>query len=79
TAGKSTIDEAVSSGTPIIAIPIKNHVEQERNAAELGFTFEDRSKLGALIPKLLGRRNPPAHYSGAQRISEFLASLLSRT
>jgi UDP-N-acetylglucosamine--N-acetylmuramyl-(pentapeptide) pyrophosphoryl-undecaprenol N-acetylglucosamine transferase len=76
TAGKSTIDESASSGTPIIAIPIKNHVEQERNAAELGFTFDDRDRLEELIPKFLGKRNEPAHYAGAQRTADYLASLL---
>ncbi len=76
TAGKSTIDEAVSSGTPIIAIPIKNHVEQERNAAELGFTFGDLERLAELIAKLLGKRREPAHYAGAQRTADYLASLL---
>jgi len=76
TAGKSTIDEAVSSGTPIIAIPIKNHVEQERNAAELGFTFGDLGRLEELIPKLMGKRSEPAHYAGAQRTADYLASLM---
>ena len=32
TAGKSTIDEAVSYGSPLIVIPIRHHSEQERNA-----------------------------------------------
>ena len=76
TAGKSTIDESASSGTPMIAIPIKNHVEQERNAAELGFAFGDKDRLEELIPKFLGRRSPPAHYPGAQRTADYLASLL---
>ncbi len=79
TAGKSTIDEAVSSGTPIIAIPIKNHAEQERNAAELGFNPADLDRLEGLIPNLLGKRSPPAHYEGAQRTAEYLASLLPRS
>ena len=76
TAGKSTIDECVSSGTPIIAIPIKNHVEQERNAAELGFSFGDLDRLEELIPRLLGKRSAPALYAGAQRTADYLASLL---
>jgi len=76
TAGKSTIDECVSSGTPMIAIPIKNHVEQERNAAELGFAFGDLDRLDQLIPKLLGKRSEPANYVGAQRTADYLASLL---
>ena len=78
TAGKSTIDEAVSSGTPIIAIPIKNHAEQERNAAELGFAPGDIDRLEELIPRLMGRRTEPARYPGAGRTAEYLASLLSR-
>ena len=77
TAGKSTIDECVSSGTPIIAIPIRNHAEQERNAAELGFAFGDIERLEDLIPRLLGKRSAPAHYVGAQRTADYLASLLS--
>jgi UDP-N-acetylglucosamine--N-acetylmuramyl-(pentapeptide) pyrophosphoryl-undecaprenol N-acetylglucosamine transferase len=76
TAGKSTIDECASSGTPIIAIPIRNHAEQERNAAELGFTFGDRDRLEELIPKLMGRRSEPGRYSGARRTADYLASLL---
>jgi UDP-N-acetylglucosamine--N-acetylmuramyl-(pentapeptide) pyrophosphoryl-undecaprenol N-acetylglucosamine transferase len=76
TAGKSTIDECVSSGTPIIAIPIRNHVEQERNAAELGFSSGDLERLEELIPRLLGKRSAPARYAGAQRTADYLASLL---
>jgi UDP-N-acetylglucosamine--N-acetylmuramyl-(pentapeptide) pyrophosphoryl-undecaprenol N-acetylglucosamine transferase len=76
TAGKSTIDESASSGTPIIAIPIRNHAEQERNAAELGFTFDDRDRLAELITKFLGKRTAPGHYAGAQRTADYLTSLL---
>ena len=76
TAGKSTIDESVSSGTPIVVIPIRNHVEQERNAAELGFAFSDLGRLEELIPEHLGRRTEPAHYTGAQRTADYLASLI---
>jgi UDP-N-acetylglucosamine--N-acetylmuramyl-(pentapeptide) pyrophosphoryl-undecaprenol N-acetylglucosamine transferase len=76
TAGKSTIDESASSGTPIIAIPIKNHVEQERNAAELGFSFGDKDRLEELIPKYLGKRSVPANYAGAQKTADYLASLV---
>jgi UDP-N-acetylglucosamine--N-acetylmuramyl-(pentapeptide) pyrophosphoryl-undecaprenol N-acetylglucosamine transferase len=78
TAGKSTIDECTSSGTPLIAIPIKNHAEQERNAAELGFKFSDLERLDELMPSLLGKRTEPAHYEGAARTADFLASLLPR-
>tara|TARA_B100000809_G_scaffold37569_1_gene32872 strand:- start:129 stop:623 length:495 start_codon:yes stop_codon:yes gene_type:complete len=40
-AGKSTIDEANAYGTPGIFIPIKGHFEQEDNAREEGFVFDD--------------------------------------
>jgi UDP-N-acetylglucosamine--N-acetylmuramyl-(pentapeptide) pyrophosphoryl-undecaprenol N-acetylglucosamine transferase len=76
TAGKSTIDECVSTGTPIIAIPIRNHVEQERNASELGFSFGDLDRLEELMPKLIGKRSAPANYRGAERTADYLASLL---
>lgn len=72
TAGKSTIDEAMRFGTPMIAIPIKNHFEQERNAASLGFTFEDLARLRDLIPRFLVSRNPPRDYNGADRIAAYL-------
>jgi len=76
TAGKSTIDECASFGTPLIAIPIKNHAEQERNAAEIGFSHTDLGRLDELIPKMLGKRSQPANYSGAQRTADYLGSLL---
>jgi UDP-N-acetylglucosamine--N-acetylmuramyl-(pentapeptide) pyrophosphoryl-undecaprenol N-acetylglucosamine transferase len=75
TAGKSTIDEARSSGSPIIAIPIKNHSEQESNAAALGFRYEDITRLIDLIPKYLGRRTSPKNYTGASSIASYLAGL----
>ena len=58
TAGKSTIDEAVSSGTPIIAIPIRNHAEQERNASELGFTSGDLERMERADSQALGQEDP---------------------
>lgn len=57
-AGKSTIDEAKAYGTPGIFIPIKGHFEQEDNAKEEGFVFEDINKLDKLIlEKLEQKRN----------------------
>lgn len=79
TAGKSTIDEAHSSGTPVIAIPIKNHVEQERNAAALGFSFADLERLDELVPRYWGRRTAPARYEGAERAARYILSLLPRS
>ena len=75
TAGKSTIDEAASSGTPIIAIPIKNHTEQERNARALGFTHEDVGNMKRLIAEKLGKRTEPRNYRGAENAAVFIASL----
>jgi len=76
TAGKSTIDEAASSGTPIIAIPIRNHAEQERNASELGFGPGDIDRMEGLIRDHLGRRAEPRNYQGAAKTAELLGSLL---
>jgi UDP-N-acetylglucosamine--N-acetylmuramyl-(pentapeptide) pyrophosphoryl-undecaprenol N-acetylglucosamine transferase len=76
TAGKSTIDEAASNGTPIIAIPIKHHAEQERNASELGFSPVDVDRMEELVRKHLGTRTQPANYQGAAKTADYLASLL---
>ena len=59
-AGKSTIDESVIYGTPGIFIPIKDHFEQEDNAKEMGFDFNDIFNLEELIKKSLNTdRNEP--------------------
>ncbi len=59
-AGKSTIDESVIYGTPGIFIPIKDHFEQEDNAREMGFEFNDIFNLEELIRKSLNKdRNEP--------------------
>ncbi len=76
TAGKSTIDEAACYGTPIIAIPIRNHPEQERNAASLGFSPADLDNLERLIPAHLGQRTEPRRYGGAASVSGFIEGLL---
>ena len=54
-AGKSTIDESVVYGTPGIFIPIKDHFEQEDNAREFGFKFEDIFNLKNLIEEKLSK------------------------
>ncbi|RMW40960.1 MAG: UDP-glucuronosyltransferase [Candidatus Nitrosopelagicus sp.] len=59
-AGKSTIDESIIYGTPGIFIPIKDHFEQEDNAREMGFDFNDVFNLEELIRKSLNTdRNEP--------------------
>jgi UDP-N-acetylglucosamine--N-acetylmuramyl-(pentapeptide) pyrophosphoryl-undecaprenol N-acetylglucosamine transferase len=75
TAGKSIIDEASSYGSPIIVIPIKNHAEQERNAKALGYSYEDITKIGALISVHLGRRTEPRNYQGAENVASFVSLL----
>ena len=54
-AGKSTIDESVVYGTPGIFIPIKNHFEQEDNAKDMGFNFEDIFNLENLIEERINK------------------------
>ena len=62
TAGKSTTNEALAFGTPVIAIPPKGHAEAEANAAALGFRHEDVHRLEELIVEGLaeGRHAPRA-------------------
>ena len=75
TAGKSTIDEAAASGTPIIAIPILHHAEQERNAAALGYSSGDVSRLPELIREKFGRRQPPKRFDGEVEASRAIFSV----
>jgi UDP-N-acetylglucosamine--N-acetylmuramyl-(pentapeptide) pyrophosphoryl-undecaprenol N-acetylglucosamine transferase len=76
TAGKSTIDEAASSGVPIIVVPIRYHAEQERNARELGFSASDSARLESLIHEKLGTRTPPKHFTGESAACAAIMSLL---
>lgn len=74
TAGKSTIDEAYTYGTPIIPIPIKGHAEQERNASELNYSFDSLRILPVLILQNINRRSEPHPSRGA----EITADLVER-
>jgi UDP-N-acetylglucosamine--N-acetylmuramyl-(pentapeptide) pyrophosphoryl-undecaprenol N-acetylglucosamine transferase len=76
TAGKSTIDEAASCGTPLIVIPIRNHPEQLRNASALGFQPGDLQRLPELVASLVGKRKRPQEFQGAQRTAAIISSLL---
>lgn len=76
TAGKSTIDEASSAGTPIIVIPIRNHAEQERNAAAIGYSVESMGKLPELVREKFGKREPPQDFRGGETTSRLLLSML---
>ena len=74
-AGKSTIDEASASGTPIIAIPIENHAEQERNAAALGYSPRDLNRLGQLMAEKMGLRGAKVGSGGALNASQLILSM----
>ena len=76
TAGKSTIDEAAAAGVPIIAIPIRHHAEQVRNAAALGLTAGDADRLPELISTRMGKRVDPKKFSGVENASALILSML---
>lgn len=76
-AGKSTIDESKAYGTPGIFIPIKGHFEQEDNAREEGYSFDDIYKLDLLIPQKLESRRTPIQTDGAKRAAEIILQQLS--
>ncbi|MEX2348632.1 MAG: glycosyltransferase [Nitrosopumilaceae archaeon] len=75
-AGKSTIDESKAYGTPGIFIPIKDHFEQEENAKECGFSFEDLFRLESLIPVKLNEKRNPIIFDGAQKAANLIKTLL---
>jgi UDP-N-acetylglucosamine--N-acetylmuramyl-(pentapeptide) pyrophosphoryl-undecaprenol N-acetylglucosamine transferase len=75
-AGRSTIDEATSYGTPSIFIPIKNHFEQEENAKRYGYRFEDIDRLEDLVAeKLDEKRSEIVIRNGANRASSLILNL----
>jgi len=74
-AGKSTIDEAKAYGTPGIFIPIKGHFEQEDNAKELGFVFEDIDRLQELILEKLEEKRIQVNTVGAKMAAEIIQKL----
>jgi len=78
-AGKGTIGQALSSGTPIIAIPIRGHEEQERNAAALGYRHADLSRLREILEtKLAEPRPPPAQMGNAAAVLHIQELLVRR-
>lgn len=76
TAGKSTIDEAASAGTPIVVIPIRHHAEQERNALALGYSHEDLRRLPDLLREKIGKRGEGQDFMGEMAASDAILSLL---
>ncbi len=75
-AGKSTIDESKVYGTPGIFIPIKGHFEQEDNAKEAGFVFEDIYKIDELIIEKLEQKRTPVQTSGASNAYNIIKKLI---
>lgn len=75
-AGKSTIDEAKAYGTPGIFIPIKGHFEQEDNAREEGFVFEDIYRLDKLIIEKLEQKRNPLETRGAEKACNLIKKML---
>ncbi len=76
-AGKSTMDESRHYGTPGIFIPIKGHFEQEENARELGFTFDDILNLDKLIAKKIDEKRNPQPFDGAKKASDLIKKFLT--
>jgi len=76
-AGKSTIDEANSYGTPAIFIPIKGHFEQEDNAKEEGFVFDDINRLDELILEQLDKKRNQVNTDGAKIASDIIKKLMN--
>ena len=76
-AGKSTIDEANAYGTPAIFIPIKGHFEQEDNAREQGFVFEDIKRLDVLILEKLEQKRNQMNTEGAKNASNIIKKLMN--
>ena len=75
-AGKSTIDESRHYGTPGIFIPIKGHFEQEENAKELGYTYDDIFRLDSLILEKINEKRNPQPYQGAKQAAELIRRFL---
>ena len=71
-AGKSTIDESKAYGTPGIFIPIKGHFEQEDNAKQEGFSFEDINRLESLIAEKLTTKRNPLSCNGAMKAANII-------
>ena len=75
-AGKSTIDESIVYGTPGIFIPIKGHFEQEDNAKEIGFKFEDIFNLENLIREKLNKNRNEQQQNGVNLAGMEISKIL---
>ena len=75
-AGKSTIDESKHYGTPGIFIPIKGHFEQEGNAKEAGYSFDDLFRLESLISEKINEKRTRVNFDGAQKAAKLIKELI---
>lgn len=75
-AGKSTIDESKHYGTPGIFIPIKGHFEQEENAREVGYSYEDIFRLETLIQEKIDEKRNPQYFQGSKKAAELIRKFL---
>ncbi len=75
-AGKSTIDESIHYGTPGIFIPIRGHFEQEENAKELGYSYEDVFRLDKLILEKINEKRNPRPFDGAKKAADLIRGFL---
>jgi len=76
-AGATTISESKTYGTPGIFIPIKNHFEQEDNAKDEGFSYDDLNNLDSLIHQKLDESRNPQNNEGAKKAAEIINSVIS--
>jgi len=76
-AGKSTIDEANAYGTPAIFIPIRGHFEQEDNARDEGFVFDDIKRLDVLILEKFEQKRNQVNTNGAKNASDIIRKLMN--
>ena len=75
-AGRSTIDESTHYGTPGIFIPIKGHFEQEENAKQIGFIYDDIFRLDGLISEKINEGRKPQPCNGAEKAADLIRKLL---
>jgi UDP-N-acetylglucosamine--N-acetylmuramyl-(pentapeptide) pyrophosphoryl-undecaprenol N-acetylglucosamine transferase len=75
-AGKSTIDESRHYGTPGIFIPVKGHFEQEGNAREVGYSYEDLFRLETLILEKINEKRSPQHFQGGKTAADLIRKFL---
>jgi UDP-N-acetylglucosamine--N-acetylmuramyl-(pentapeptide) pyrophosphoryl-undecaprenol N-acetylglucosamine transferase len=84
-AGSSTLNEIASIGTPCVAIPIKNHWEQEASAKkfseEYGFKVVNYDNLAAesLVSAIKGALNSkyePMRSDGAEKAAKLISNFL---